>query len=94
MVDLNREFLEFLVERNKKYTLTNLSVIDISWKQIKNIDSNTFKDLTKVEILWLFNNEIEEIEIRLFETLSNLKWLDLSHNKLKRIEQFRGIITV
>ena len=55
--------------------------------KLKRIDSNTFKNLTKLEELPLNNNAIEEIDVRLFDSLSNLKFLRLSNNKLKRIDR-------
>ena len=84
MVDLNREVL---VKKYGKDNLINQTVIDLSRSQIRNIDSNTFKGITKLEILSLENNEIEEIDVRLFETLSNLKVLWLFNNKLKEIDR-------
>ena len=89
MVELNREYL---VGKHGKMNLFNLTQIDL-WglgknekDKIKKIDSNTFKNLTKLETLWLQDNAIEEIDVRLFETLSNLKELELYNNKLKRID--------
>ena len=87
---LNREDL---IKKYGKDKLINLTEIQISLTQIRNIDFNAFKGLTKLEILFLFFNEIEEIDVRLFESLSNLKLLDLSNNKLKRIDSntFKGL---
>ena len=84
MVKLNREYL---VKEYGKENLINLTEINLGGKNIKQIDSNTFYGLTKLEALSLGDNEIEEIDVRLFESLSNLKYLWLSNNKLKEIDR-------
>ena len=38
--------------------------------KLNRIDSNTFKNNTQLETLWLDNNEIEELDIRFKDFLS------------------------
>ena len=52
--------------------------------KLKIIDSKTFKNINKIDVLYLDNSEIEEIFVRLFESLSNLKMLYLYNNKPNR----------
>ena len=84
MVDLNREFL---VKKYGKDNLINRNYISITCKEIRKIDSNTFNGLTKLEILYLYDNEIEEIEVGSFESLSNLELLRLSNTKVKEVDR-------
>jgi Leucine-rich repeat (LRR) protein len=85
MVELNKELL--IKQYGKDENLNNLTFIDFAARKITKIDPNTFKDLTKVEKLWLHNNSIEQIHFRLFESLSNLKALWLFSNTLKEIDR-------
>ena len=59
----------------------------MSYNKLESIDSNTLKNLTKLEELDLCNNEIEEIDLKLFESLLNLEYLNLSNNKLTEIDR-------
>ena len=66
MVELNREFLEKIYGNDK---LQIISEMFINYKKIKKVDSNTFKELSNLEILFLIYNQIEEIDCKLFESL-------------------------
>lgn len=83
MVDLNKEFLIIKYGRDK---LLELTEINLKSNGIRHIDSNTFKGLSRLEILDLSRNEITNLNVNLFESLSSLKELRLYRNKLKRID--------
>ena len=88
MFELNRKFLVNKIGNDRLLNLDsiNLRYSDIS-KIISKIDSNTFKDPTKLETLKLEHNLIGELDVRLFESLSNLQSLSMSNNKLKIIDR-------
>ena len=94
VLELNREYL---INKYGRDQLKMLTEITLSCYSIRMIDVNTFKGLTKLKILSLYENNIEYIDSRLFidtryEGL-NLLELNLWNNQLRRIhsETFIGL---
>ena len=74
MTELNREVL---VIKYGKENFINLTYIELSESEIRNIDFNTFKDLAKLKILDLSYNDINKINLN----TTKLNYLDVSNNK-------------
>ena len=62
-------------------------VIDLSNKEIDKIDSDTFKDMNSLSILYLHRNKISQIDEYIFRGLTNLKELWLESNYIISINQ-------
>lgn len=63
----------------------NLISIDLSYNQIKKIDSMTFSKLSKTINLYISNNEIETIAPEAFNYMTMLHTLDLSNNYIYEV---------
>ena len=78
----------------QEYNYNNNSiVIDLSNKNLDNIDINTFKGLNNLESLYLNDNKIKQLEYGLFNELYNLKELWLESNNIISIDRnvFAGL---
>ena len=63
----------------------NSSIIDLKYKNISHIDSNTFKNLVKCTKLKINGNFITQIENDTFKRLKSIKELDLHRNLLSSL---------
>ena len=61
---------------------TEITKLDLSYKNITHLDEDTFVNLTQLERLNLSENNLSSLPPTLFENLTQLKWLYLQGNKL------------
>lgn len=73
-------------------SLTDLTRLDLSSKEIISIDPQTFKGLTNLQSLSLENNEITFIDPKTFNGLIKLENLYLYNNQIRDLdpETFNG----
>ena len=64
---------------------TEITKLDLSYKNITHLDEDTFVNLTQLERLWLNGNQLTSLSPNLFENLTQLEWLSLSGNQLTNI---------
>ena len=80
---LDRTFLN----ENYKETLFSENRIDLSNKQIEQIDEDTFKELTNLRSVILNVNYIQEIYQETFKNLYNLEDLQINVNKIRFLDK-------
>ena len=80
---LNKTFLY----ENFGENLSSEIQIDLSNKQIDEIDEDTFNDLPNLEYINLNGNRIQEIDQANFNALPNLKELHIDDNKIRFIDK-------
>ncbi len=81
----------------EEYGYTEDSVtIDLSLKNIDSIDSTTFNDFIKLEVLYLEENKLTKLENSLFHKLVNLRELWLESNNIVLIDRniFNGLTSL
>ena len=81
---LNRELLSVWIP-----SFDTSPLIDLSSKRISFIDKNTFKGLSYVKELNLFDNQLTELDAEIFVDLVDLERLDLDNNLLTYIQPSR-----
>ena len=65
--------------------LANLQRVDLLNLSISSIDSNYFKNNTKLKTILLDQNKISSIDYRAFNHLKDLEYINLSYNNLTQI---------
>jgi Leucine-rich repeat (LRR) protein len=80
ILNLNRNILEGLLDNE-----INFELIDLSYRKIYSIDSQTFAGLKDLKYLRLESNYLSSIDLGTFDDLNNLEILFLFNNKLKSI---------
>lgn len=82
----NNKFMEYLPEQvaEKFPNLIAYQGINCS---VKSISYENFRDLNKLEALYLDDNQIEFIDSGVFQDLTSLRFLDLNNNKIKFVSQ-------
>lgn len=51
------------------------------------MNTNTFRNSKRLQVLYLSNNRLTEIPSDLFRTLQNLRFIDMSHNLLRTLPE-------
>ena len=77
------------IDNNTFNKLNGLKTLVISGNDFKKptIDTDIFRGLTSLKVLYLNDNNLESINQRVFKSLESLELLYLSNNRLKIIEQ-------
>ncbi|KAK9871326.1 hypothetical protein WA026_011593 [Henosepilachna vigintioctopunctata] len=84
ILKMNRN--EIKLNENLFDNLQNLTNIAMFSNGIRTIPNNTFKKLTKLKTLELWNNKIGDLKRGMFDGLKELKLLELSKNRIQFIE--------
>ncbi|KAL1505672.1 hypothetical protein ABEB36_005178 [Hypothenemus hampei] len=93
-IDFSNNVITKLPFEHSLQTLRTLERLNFSANAIKQIDPNTFSNLTSLKILDLSRNSLTILNTRLFETLTTLQYLNLSFNRLETLKDdcFYGLV--
>lgn len=64
--------------------VTNLTYLDLSFNDLRQLDELIFEPLERLEVLLLYKNYISQIDRTAFEGLNSLQRLYMSHNQISR----------
>ncbi|XP_017271182.1 amphoterin-induced protein 1 [Kryptolebias marmoratus] len=64
--------------------VTNLTYLDLSFNNLRQLDELIFEPLERLQVLVLFKNNISQIDRTAFEGLASLQRLYMSHNLISR----------
>lgn len=86
-IDLsNQNFTQLEKYEFQKANLLYLEVIMLENCNIRTVDKNTFKNLTRLRLLNLALNKIKELDISIFQDNLRLNYINLHYNKLRTID--------
>nr|QNQ79666.1 toll-like receptor [Anadara sativa] len=74
---------------NGMFMKNSLITLDMSFNNISEVESESFRGLVALETLHLNHNNIRTLPSTVFELLSNLKELDISYNNLVKFDDMK-----
>ncbi|XP_008191941.2 insulin-like growth factor-binding protein complex acid labile subunit [Tribolium castaneum] len=89
----NNSLTQEVISCDNLQNLMQLNVLDLSYNEISEIYTCTFRKLEKLQKLSLLANHLKTIPPSAFQTLHNLQELNLAHNQLTEIPEnsFEGL---